>query len=193
MQGSVLAALPWSKVDWRYFNNETQEVQRNPSGAVGGGMFGAQMQFQKLVVGAEFNIMQGNVQQTGLDAPQFAANFDARGKLTEVVTIGPRLGYAFNDKVMAFVTGGYANATVETAFIQRANGAVTAGSNRHHGAFYGGGLEYALTKNWSIGAEYQHLNLGNSFDISPPITNVSRYVSTSADIARARLTFKIGP
>jgi outer membrane immunogenic protein len=185
----------WSKVDWAYFNDPTQTVTRKPSGVIGGAQFGAQFQWQHFVIGAELGYLQGNARDQGLDAPAFAANYDSRARLTDVLTLGPRIGYVFNHNLMAYVTGGYANATVETGFILRSN---VAGndltSNRHDGSFIGGGLEYALTKNWIIGAEFKHLRLTGSFDHLPPITDVSRFVSpVSADIAQARLTFKFGP
>ena len=72
---------------------------RNGSGASGYSAW-------KPASSAGFREMQGSV---ALPTPPFAADTSAYNKITNLFTVGPRLGYAF-DRWMIYGTGGYASA-----------------------------------------------------------------------------------
>lgn len=192
--GSVGGA--WTNIDWDYFNLPGQSVPRSPSGVIAGAHFGYQQQFGQWVLGAELAYTGGSINQTGPDAPIFAPAFDANSRFQNVLTIGPRVGWVFNRNWMAFATGGYANADIMTEFYAKGFAGITSRANsRNEGYFIGGGLEYALSKNWIVGVEYQHMEFNKELQSVTvvPATGSARYVSADADVVRARLTFKLGP
>ena len=77
---------------------------------------GAQGQWGDWVLGVEAASAAACVsararQRSSVAGSGFAANFDAYNKITNLFTVGPRLGYAW-DRWMIFATGGYATGTV---------------------------------------------------------------------------------
>lgn len=192
--GSVGGA--WTHVDWSYFNLVNQNVPRSPSGVIAGAHLGYQQQFGQWVLGAELAYTGGNINETGRDAPVFAPTFDANSRFQNVLTIGPRVGWVFHRNWMAFATGGYAQADIMTEFYTRGFPNVTSRTNsRNEGWFVGGGVEYALTKNWIFGVEYQHMDFNTELQKATvvPATGSARFVSADADVVRARISFKLGP
>lgn len=192
--GSVGGA--WTNIDWNYFNLPGQNINRSPTGAIAGGHFGYQQQFGQWVLGGEVAYTGGSINKTGPDAPVFAPAFDSNVRFQNVLTIGPRVGYVMNRDWMLFVTGGYAQADIMTEFYARGFPNVTSRANsRNDGYFIGGGLEYALSKNWFVGVEYQHMEFNKELQSVTviPATGSARYITADADVVRARITFKLGP
>jgi outer membrane immunogenic protein len=85
-------------------------------------------------------------------------------------TVRGRLGYLFTPALLAYVTGGlaYGSSYYSTPFFFFSN----ANNSLRVGYTVGGGLEYMVTPNWSIKAEYLWTDLGrsnsNNFLISTP-------------------------
>ena len=121
----------------------------------------------------------------------------AQNKITNLFTVGPRLGYAW-DRWMIYGTGGYAAATIkggyEVAGFQV--GQLISGQSWNNGWFAGGGLEYMVHKGALVdvvfGAEYQHVDLRDKRAFNDPVAgNVLTFDQGAvADIVRARLTIK---
>jgi outer membrane immunogenic protein len=182
-----------NSVDWTYFNNPAQSVSREFTAFSYGMQAGAQMQMGQVVLGAEFGLSGSKSGGTGPDSPLFAPLFDTHAQVQQVLTIGPRLGWAFNN-VMVYGTGGYARTSTATEFYVRATPSVNdLRTSSSDGWFAGGGVEWAMTKNWILGFEYRHIE-ANRVLAGPavPLSNVSRYVDTSSDEFKARLSFKLG-
>jgi outer membrane immunogenic protein len=130
----------------------------------------------------------------------FAPDLYAYSKITNLFTVGPRLGFAW-DRWMIYGTGGYAIATIKGAY---ANGAgVQAfpslhGQSWNDGWFAGGGLEYMVHKGALVdvifGAEYQHFDVRDKsaycFLASCAAHQLDFSQSAQGDIVRARLTIK---
>ncbi len=85
---------------------------------------------------------------------------------TSRVRIRGRLGIAW-DRVLVYATGGVAFGDINSNI--EVNGVDAAGvpffgqrsrSNDRTGWTVGGGIEYALTPNWSVGAEYRYTDFG---------------------------------
>ena len=81
--------------------------------------------------------------------PGIAANTFFQHKMTNLFTVGPRLGYAW-DRWMIFATGGYASANLKTAACSSATGLCDQtrfnGASRNSGWYAGGGLDYMVHK-----------------------------------------------
>ena len=127
-------------------------------------------------------------------------------KITNLFTVGPRLGYAW-DRWMIFATGGYASADLKTAAcsaqlpVLRPSQScqIRNGASRNNGWYAGGGLDYMVHKgplvDVILGVEYQHYDVGskNAFCFNPgcnPATGWDDDLSAKGDIVRARLTIK---
>src|SRR4051812_2924437 len=115
------AGSTWSHVDQTFPNplllggtgpGSGNNFSTSPSEGIFGFHAGAQWQWGAWVLGAEAALsgcFKECVSQTGTlpVAAGFAANTSAQHKLTNLFTVGPRLGYAW-DRWMIFATGGWA-------------------------------------------------------------------------------------
>jgi len=166
---------------------------------------GAQGQWGNWVLGIEaaysacFRECQGS---TALPTPPFALDTSAYNKITNLFTVGPRLGYAW-DRWMIFATGGYATGSIKGQYTFTSTGIqrfpTFHGQSWHDGWFAGGGFEYMAHKGALVdvilGVEYQHFDLRekNTFCFNPGcgVANAEDYRSSAVgDIIRARLTIK---
>jgi outer membrane immunogenic protein len=155
----------------------------NLSGGVAGGTLGANWQVGQIVLGAEgdadWSSLKGSTTSAGCPAGCSTSN-------DWLSTVRGRVGYAF-DRVMPYVTGGLAVGDIKAstpgfAGVSQTNAGWTAG----------GGLEVALTNNWTAKAEYLHVDLGNmncGFSCGAAATD---NVSVKSDIVRGGLNFRFG-
>lgn len=131
------------------FDTGAGTVNTSPEGALLGGTIGYNYQWGQTVFGVESDFDWNNAKgSTGCPAGICQTKSDWLG------TTRLRLGYAA-DRWMPFVTGGVAYGDVQ--------GKVPgAGSNSDTkiGWTAGAGAEYAFTPNWSVKAEYLHVDLG---------------------------------
>lgn len=191
----------WSDADWQYVNpgDATGALSRSPSGPAYGIHGGIQHQYNRVVLGVEMSYSgpaYSRIEDQGPDAPAFANTFDAKVRLHNMFTLGPRLGFAVNDQWLLYVTGGYANGRYSSFFVNRNTGIIGGhGSHRHDGWFIGGGVEYAMTENWIVGFEYLHTDLDSEFHGAPAAgvaaVGVTRSISPEVDIFRSRVSFKL--
>jgi outer membrane immunogenic protein len=124
------------------------------SGAVGGGQVGYNWQPSQWVFGIESDIDGSSVK--GSTSAGLCTGVVCTIENTWVGTTRARIGYATGDW-LPYVTGGVAYGNVH---IQDSAGAVHAGTDRT-GWTGGGGIEYALNRNWSVKAEYLYIDLGS--------------------------------
>jgi outer membrane immunogenic protein len=181
---------------------------------------GAQVQWGWLILGVEasynagFREMQSNV---SVSPPEPFTHLSAYNKITNLFTVGPRLGIAW-DRWMVYGAGGYAAASIKGQYActdsgvqvlpgPGACGAVFGslaalnfgGDTWNDGWFAGGGFEYMIYKGVLVdailGAEYQHFDVGQkqAFCFSPgcsPPTHQDFLQGAHGDLVRARLTIK---
>lgn len=96
------------------------------------------------------------------------ANFNTNVSADWLVTVRPRIGYAL-DHVLVYATGGVAfgRVAISQSYIDFAvdgngNGLEASSASRvKAGWTVGGGVEYALTRNWIVNAEYLYTDLGS--------------------------------
>jgi outer membrane immunogenic protein len=145
--------------------------------------------------------MRSNV---GLPNPPFngaaPANLTAVNKITNLFTVGPRLGYAW-DRLMIFGTGGWASANIKGQYENATTGVefspAFSGQSRNNGWYAGGGFEYMVHKgplvDVILGAEYQHFDVrsNRAFTDNTVIGSPNTFdQDAKGDIVRARLTIK---
>jgi outer membrane immunogenic protein len=142
------------------------------------------------------------------------ANTFFEHKITNLFTVGPRLGYAW-DRLMIFGTGGWASANLKssacsTAVALNANNApgpcdgpgsrFNGASRSNDGWYVGGGFDYMVHKgplvDVILGVEYQHFDVGsskNAFCFNPGCGTATAWdfdLASKGDIVRARFTIK---
>jgi outer membrane immunogenic protein len=139
-------------------------------------------------------------------SPIFGPQQLGEHKMTNLFTVGPRLGYAW-DRWMIFATGGWASANLKGAIcrVNSAAGCDGPGSNqngasRNDGWYVGGGFDYMVHKgplvDVILGVEYQHYDVDahDACSTSAPNcsvgTSAAYDLSSKGDLVRARLTIK---
>lgn len=134
-----------------------REVTTHPAGVLGGAHVGYNWQMRAVVFGLEGDIDGAGVSGSGLSVLGTAVV-----KTHENIegAIRARLGIDWN-RALLFVSGGAAIASFQDSFTNVAIGGTDAFSNARIGWTVGGGLEYALTDNWSIRGEYRYSDYGS--------------------------------
>ena len=165
---------------------------------------GAQAQWQNFVLGFEvaYSVQGTGTGRVALPTPPFAVDLSAHHRIGNLLTVGPRLGYAWND-VLIYGTGGYAYAPITAEYASTLTGAPRFpgfwGESKNSGWFAGVGVEYVVHKSALVdiivGAEYQHIDLGekNSFCFNPgcnPANAEDYRTGATIDVVRARLSIK---
>lgn len=174
------------------------------STGVGGLHTGAQYQFgNNWVLGGEVAWFSSFTDSQVIGTPNTGCPnvvFSCSAGLESVVTIGPRLGYAWHD-VLFYGTAGWANGEINTRSTSL-RGVFDGFSKRQDGWFAGAGVDWAVWKGRQtaiiIGLEYKHIDLGTATMISPA-DGVSfcsidcRTIRTSADVVQAKFSLKFDP
>jgi len=196
------------------------------SGFVGGGQIGYNWQInQRWVAGVETDINFANVRGKNF-ITEFTGTFANTGfntdrRLEWFGTLRGRLGVSPIDRLLIYATGGLAYGEV-TSRANYVNGSgillfggvapdgsgvicnvgtciVGGGSQVAAGWTIGGGLEWAFANNWSVKAEYLHLDLGNqtihSINTPPPGGLIPGSIAThfndaAYNIARVGLNYQ---
>lgn len=131
------------------------------------------------VTGASYGLAIGNNWQLGnivlgIEARWSGSSIDESEKVTfgsitqtrkieDVITIGPRLGFAFN-RFHVYGTGGIASSgyraiTTEASITSGLDAEVSNVDERVYGHFVGAGVEIGITKNIVVGMEFDRTNL----------------------------------
>jgi outer membrane immunogenic protein len=153
------------------------------SGGVAGGTAGLNWQMGHAVIGLE-----GDVDWSNLKGNSNSAACPAGCTTTTdwLATVRGRAGYAF-DRVMPYVTGGLAAGDIKAS-----TPGFAGASQTNAGWTAGGGVEFALTNNWTAKAEYLHVDLGNlncGFNCGIAANN---NVSLKSDLVRGGVNFRFG-
>jgi outer membrane immunogenic protein len=204
----------WNEINRNFKVGPSAALPTNPnfgtndSDGIFGFHAGAQWQWGAWVLGVEaalsgcFKECVSNTATLPVTAG-FLANQSAQHKLTNLFTVGPRLGYAW-DRWMLFATGGYASANLKGAYCVFSTGVCDGpasfgnGASRNDGWYAGGGFDYMVHKgplvDVILGVEYQHYDVSGrtAFCVTGcnPL-NVADYdLNAKGDLVRARLTIK---
>lgn len=176
--------------------NEVTSVGRKTS-FTGGAQVGYNMQFGNFVVGGEADISALRADRSARVASSPIDSF-VETKARYLGTVRGRLGFAF-DRALIYATGGVAFSDVKTNYIDNCStggcggGLINAGKSQTTGFALGGGLEYAVTNNWSLKAEYLHAHFkGGSFQAQNNFGGTYRFSAgaTKIDIARVGVNYR---
>jgi outer membrane immunogenic protein len=183
-----------------------ESFSHNSSGGIAGGHIGYNWQVSNWLLGLETSADWTNIQgNTGGVAvtfpPTAAATTDSfSSNLRWVATATPRLGVVWNTWLL-YVKGGLAAGQLDTS-VTRLTGAATGTALnttlQRVGWTIGGGVEYAVTRNWIFGVEGNYYDFGTQsyggtgtsaaggLTVSP-VTETSKF--TFADVL-GRISYK---
>jgi len=168
----------WGRSWW-----SANAVPVDVSGAQAGGTAGYNWQFGNTVFGLE-----GDMDWSNLKGANTSTGCTAGCTANDnwLSTVRGRVGYAFGG-VMPYVTGGLA-----VGDIVASTPGFPGASTTNAGWTVGGGLEVALPGNWSVKAEYLHVDLG-SFNCGTSCgPTTPNNVSMHDNVVRAGLNYHFG-
>ena len=174
----------------------------SPNSFIGGAQVGYNYQSGAFVYGIETDLDWRNGQRSS--APfvfnVFGDNDVATSQQNWVGTLRGKLGFTPADRWLAFVSGGLAYGELHHTFIQQwcfltnappfcqASRAIS-DSVINAGWAIGGGVQYAINNNWSVGAEYLYISLGKDTVTGPTIGPLRPLRAMPTTIPRLRQPF----
>jgi outer membrane immunogenic protein len=174
------------------FNTPRKEV------AIGGIHGGFQGQWGNFVLGVEgawsaalsdqFSsaVGIGNAPPVGCNAA--AGVFACQNRITDILSVGPRVGFAMG-QWMVYGAGGYARAGNENRALTIATNALVDDNTKHtDGWYWGGGLEWLVLRNFTVGVDYKHYDFKSAGTYG--VGGNARDVKPEADALVLRLTIK---
>lgn len=195
----------WSDADahYRQVGGPLFKADMEASSVIGGGQIGYNWQAGSLVVGIEADLAAQHLDATAVGVSVSNPNDTVTGKSSSkwLGTVRPRIGYAAGNWLL-YATGGLAYGHTEHSLIEsRTNipGATRSfsDSSTKVGWTVGAGIEWSLTRNWTLGAEYLHVDLGSTrISTDASIAGGVAFPASSArfedreDIVRAKLNYK---
>jgi outer membrane immunogenic protein len=160
-----------------------------PQGVIGGARVGYNIQPNSWFVAGIEGSVDGTSLRKTVNVPLADFAGDTFGSMTfnsnapVQGSVRGRLGIAF-DRVLLFGTGGVALTSFNTTYFDTTGfftgipGTNETISKTRAGWTAGGGIEYAVTDNWSVQAEYRYSNFGNTTDF--PFSNPGAVVVLQA-------------
>jgi len=166
----------------RFVNLAPQSMNPDPEGVLGGLQIGYNYQMGPWVIGLEADFSWTGIGGSRISSPIIqndgtpfpgSGYLYANQEINWYGTLRPRFGYAVMPTLLLYGTGGLAYGDVgysaNTNFLPPGNVAYpTSFSKTKVGWTAGGGLEYALTRCWTVKAEYLYMDLGSESVIAAP-------------------------
>jgi outer membrane immunogenic protein len=184
-----------SCVNFDVFGIDFADGCRSRSGGLVGGQIGYRWQANQWVFGLEAQGDWADLsnQRVSLLDPTLST----RTKTDGIGLFTGQIGYAWN-QVLFYVKGGAAVTNNRFSVLDNLNfGAeLASASATRWGGTVGVGLEYGFAPNWSVGAEYDHLFMGdanNSFSVANPIVaGAFNRISQDVDMVTVRINYRFG-
>jgi outer membrane immunogenic protein len=149
----------WSDVEWANVTLTGERVTNDSSGFFGGAQMGYNQQFGNIVLGVETVLSGGSLSgdfRSVVNPGAVTYNTD----INTIVTVTGRLGVAAN-QWMLYAKAGWAAAQVDVSGRNTAIPDRFSFDDWRNGWTVGGGLEYKIARNISLGLEYSFIDLGS--------------------------------
>jgi outer membrane immunogenic protein len=162
------------------------------TGGLAGGQLGYNYQTGNIVLGVEADFDYASLKGNHLF--EFGGNpVNLDGELKSIGTVRARFGYAI-DNLLIFATGGVAYGFTHAELTSIAPPSLSAsGSKSYSGYVVGAGIEYGLSKNWTVKAEYLHADFGkrsNTYVFTDDLAEATADTSLKSNIVRIGLNYK---
>jgi outer membrane immunogenic protein len=166
----------------------------DPSGIFGGVYAGYNYEFaSNIVVGVESDINYGDIRHGTyyhVSAGGSLPTDTGDGQLGWFGSARLRAGYAF-DRFLPFVTGGVAFADYKSNLNAQTNPLFNASDDHTRAGWtVGGGLDYALTNNLTLRAEYRYADYGNVTDVAANLPITVHTVDLKTNDVRVGVAYK---
>jgi outer membrane immunogenic protein len=125
-----------------------------PTSFVGGGQVGVNWTRDSFLLGVEADFTGTQLDDSATDG----LGFTHRVRTTWMSLVTGRLGYAVN-RYLAYVKGGFAFANERNTVTTPTGGFADSSMTTQYGWTIGGGIEYAISPNWSAKIEYDFVDL----------------------------------
>lgn len=191
--------------DWGFNVPNTTQIFSQRTSAdrwVVGGQAGCNYQVNRFVIGAEVDGTWIDVNHYGI-MDSIGRDEILRTRYDALGSARARLGFAATDRLLLYVTGGAAFARITNTYENYTNANlnvltdIAAVTSSNVGWVAGGGIQYALTNNWILGAEglyyefRQNLPVGRLLpNLFAPVDNWN--ITNSVAVGRIRLDYKFG-
>jgi opacity protein-like surface antigen len=185
--GAYLGA-DWGRTGWNFVDTGAG-VDPHFAGLLGGGEIGYNYQVGKWVFGVEGDVSRTNASGVKPCPTDFFHNCEINGNLLSTATA--RIGYAYWDRLLAYVKGGAVIAQDQAQLVcdtgSRPTGGIVVGcpsqadSKTHAGWTVGWGTEFGLTRNVSVKSEMMYFDLGSDrYNIAGTPIDIQRngFIST---------------
>jgi outer membrane immunogenic protein len=138
---------------------QTGPIGNSDSGFIGGGQVGYNQQFGNIVLGVEATL-SGTTLSSDSRSVFVPASVTYSTDVNTIATVTGRLGVAA-DKWLIYAKGGWAGAQVDVSGRNTALPDSFSFDDWRNGWTVGGGLEYKVSSNISLGVEYSFIDLGS--------------------------------
>ena len=186
------------------FNAASGGSPGQPPSFLGGGQIGFNYQIEALVFGFESDLTYTNLARVASPSALSNGSTESVAYTSGVgshwlSTARGRFGTAIDDRLLVFTTGGLAIAgrTFNNGAVvlspEGQDFSIGTAARAAAGLALGGGLEYALTKNWTLKGEYLYTDLGpgRTFgNYNAPTGAVSRANDLDEKVLRAAINYK---
>jgi len=177
----------------------------NSPGAIGGAQLGYNARWGRFVYGGEIDFSWMKARKDGFVDPFWTTepmsnNLALSSSYDWLATARLRAGVAVTPAFLAYVTGGLAMTRVTDlaafSFPTIPSTSIWTETRTQFGAVVGGGIEYALSPNWSVKAEYLHAWFN---DILPQWTTPGTVAGSpvafehSMSVVRGGLNYRLDP
>jgi outer membrane immunogenic protein len=184
--GGELGGL-WARADGSFVNPPPATYSNKGSTGAGGGFIGVQYQWDKVVLGAEANVVALFSRNLGASSctplAACSAGTTIGNSLSSAVwSVGPRFGIAAGNW-MPYATGGYAATRLSNTLFTAAGTILEGYRNDRSGWYAGAGVDWAYTRNWIFGVEYRHYDFGTSRGIPALATTGALVPFDTTDVA----------
>ena len=164
----------WGKADLKDINGGMPygPYSFSPSGLLGGGTAGYNLQRGKFVFGVEADAGYMDLRGSTIIAssdPAYHQDGTLGGGAYGDIT--GRLGYAF-DRTLIYAKGGFAFFNGEGKQATTKPGFAPTGTDTFTGWTVGGGVEHFISPAWSIKAEYLHFDFGTKGSTQVSVTDI---------------------
>jgi len=129
------------------------QIGNSTAGVIGGSQLGFNYQTGNLVFGAEWTI-----EGTSLGATHAVGLLQGSAHTGWLTTLAGRFGWAADNWLFYGKAGG-GWADTSATMTNLANGMQVSGSHTSAGWLAGGGIEYGVSRNWTVKLEYNYLGL----------------------------------
>jgi outer membrane immunogenic protein len=195
----------WASKDWdQTFAGFGAPLDRTvtpvkPQSFLGGGQIGVNWQTGQWVLGLEADGSWTDASDCG--APFFrslaGSAYNGCNQVNWYATGTARVGVAM-DRALFYIKGGAAFAGEEQNITFRNVVTTSTATDTRFGWTVGGGIEYALSPNWSVKAEYNYMDFGSqnyTFTYAAnPAALVERWdISQQVHIAKFGINYRFGP